>query len=175
LNINNIAAWCTVGAFVFLFIGHVSGFFKMAWEKISVSYQNRMTKKNNVVIHLENTMFPNITTWWSLGNSGDTPGMQICGNLKATNNSKKEILLTGCYINKFKCRGQVLTYSAFYQLYSTQYSIHPNSTTKISINFWIETSMLKAGDDFISDIAIIDNFGKKHWVKKVKFGYVGNK
>ncbi len=175
MDINNIAAWCTVGTFVFLIIGFVSGFFKWAWGRISVSYQNWKTRKTNIVIHLENTMFPHNTAWWSLGNRGDTPAMQICGNLKATNNSEKEILLTGCYINKFKCRGQVLTYNASYQLASAQYSILPNSTTKITVNFWVEPSVLKAGEDFISDIAIVDNFGKKHWVRNVKFSYAGNK
>ena len=114
---------------------------------------------------MENTIFPDIVTSWTLGKRAGIPGMQISGSFKATNNSEKDILLTGCYIKKFKCRGQVLTYSAFYQLYSTHCSIHPNFTTKITTDFWIEPSTLKAGDDFISDIILIDNFDKKHEIK----------
>lgn len=172
MDISYFADWCTVGAFIFLVIGYFSGFYNWVWGKISEFYQEKKTSKTNLIIHLENTIFPDITNWWCLGKRGDKSGMQVCGNFKATNNSEKEILLTGCYINKFKFRGQVLTYSDFYQNYSAQYSIHSNSTTKIVVNFWIEPSLLNT-NDFVSDVIFLDNLGKKHRVQNIKFSYLG--
>lgn len=171
MDIDSMAGWRTVGKLVFLVIG----LFKWTWVKINAIYQRSIERKNNVVIHLENTIFPNLPTCWSLGRRESASCMQICANLRASNNSDKDITLTGCYIKKFDKRGQILTYNASHLNFDTCYSIPPNYTTKISITFWIEPCVIKAGDDFVSKIAIIDNFGVWHWVKNVKFSYVGNK
>lgn len=107
-----------------------------------------------------------------MGSRGSNPGMQIHGNFQVTNNTEKNVMLTGAIMKKKHIKGQVLTKNIKGQEYSAEYQIPPNCTIKISINFWVEPPFKKKGYGFVSDIAILDNYGKKYWICKVKFKYI---
>lgn len=175
MDVNNLKIWISVVAGVLVTIGYLAGFFKWLWstiKRIIVPFIRKMlTDSDFVVILYENTQFPKVETWWHMGKNKDKPGMQVVGNFLVTNNSKNYTLLTGAELKKLKVRGEVSVKEVNSQYHSSDYKIPPGCTTKMSINFWIEPPMKKQGETFVEDVAILDQVGKKYWIKKVEFKY----
>ncbi|KTD14390.1 hypothetical protein [Legionella israelensis] len=171
MDVNYISSLVTILLGILVFLGYVTGFFKWCVKKIKSIYKILNKKNKKIVIHLENSQFPELSNWWHMGAIRSNPAMQVVAELLATNNTDKQIILTGSLLRKRKIRGQVLTKAVNGRVYSTENPIPPGTTTKISLNFWVEPPFKKEGVDFVSDIAVIDNYGEKHWVPKVKFKY----
>ncbi len=54
--------------------------------------------------------------------------------------------------------------------YWGSYDIPPHARTRVSVDFFIiPMEMPKKGDVITLSIGIIDQFGKKHWIKNVDF------
>ncbi|MFA4888769.1 MAG: hypothetical protein WC628_04260 [Candidatus Omnitrophota bacterium] len=108
--------------------------------------------------------------WWHMGSSGDKPAMQISAKFFVTNITKYNILLTSAKMKKPKALGAVMVKDVDSN-YHGGYSIPPGVTTDLDIDFWIMPPFINQNELFRADIAVIDQFGNDHWIKKVEFPY----
>lgn len=172
MDIYYISALVTIFSGILACLEYFFGFFAFSLRKIK-SIVNTDEKRNKaLIIHFENNQFPELSNWWHMGSLLSNPAMQIVSNLLVTNNTDKQIILTGSLLKTRSIRGQVLTKATNGRLYGTENHILPNSTTKISLNFWIQPPFIKKEANFVSDVAVIDNYGRKHWIRKVEFKHM---
>lgn len=109
--------------------------------------------------------------WWHMGSSGGQPAMQIVGRLTATNISKYGVLVTSAKMRKPRATGHVLVRSPENNLFGSSYLIESRYITEMHFSFWVAPPVRKKGEAFLADIAIVDQFGNEHWMKKLKFEY----
>ena len=110
------------------------------------------------------------STWWHMGTSSGKPAMQISGRFRATNITKGNVL---CAVAKIK-KPKILGYVAVQDMnsnYFGSYPIPPGGSTEMSFDFWITPPIKNEGEDFVADVAILDQFGNHHWIKKIEFKY----
>lgn len=103
--------------------------------------------------------------WWHMGSSRGQPAMQIIGNLIATNISKYGVLVTSAKMRRPKTTGVAHLPGTKNDLIESRY------VTEMSFDFWVIPPVRKKGETLRADIAIVDQFGNEHWLKKVRFEY----
>jgi len=151
--------------------GFVTGTFSKLWHWI----KNKINRKSPTFDIPKRTIIivpkhhPD-ATWWHMGSTKGEPAMQIVGDFTVTNITKYNILLTVAKMKKPKSIGPVLVKDADSQ-YHGSYPILPGGTTKMSCDFWIAPPFKAKGESFTTDIAILDQFGNEHRIKKVEFKY----
>lgn len=131
--------------------------------------KNYLPKETLIVQEFHGFGNPN-QIWWHMGKRKDKPMMQVSGSLKVTNISDFNVLIAGAYLKKARAKGSVLVPDANSQ-YHGEYPIIANTITEITFHFYIQPPFNKEGESFKSDLAIIDNYGNKHWVKNLEFEY----
>ena len=155
---------------VLTIIGYVTGFFRRVWQEF-VSRVRRespylpLPKRSITMVPEREEDF-----WWHMGGASGQPAMQIAGRFKATNIIKYDVLLIAAKLRKPRRLGMVITKDVGSQ-YHGEYRIPPGDTTEISVDFWVIPPVEVEGQDFVSDLAVLDQFGNHHWVRKVRFQY----
>lgn len=159
-------------AALFAILGGVYAFFKwgidiiQGWLAPSDEVTYKIPKKTVVVLPKAGSS----STWWHMGSSSGKPAMQIVGDFTVTNLTKFNILLCVAKMKNPKILGSVLV-KDFNSNYHGSYMIPGGGTTDMSFNFWIMPPLRKENESFVADVAILDQFGNEHWIKKIKFKY----
>ena len=99
--------------------------------------------------------------WWSMGSSGDKPIMQICGDFFVTNLTQYNILLTSAKLKGISSLGVAGLHGGD--------TLLPTATNEVRVHFLVMPPFKKSKEDFEIDLAVIDQFGNEHWIKKVRF------
>ena len=170
-NLNNLSILIAILIGIASIIGIITGFFKKFWKWIrkifiSSSATFDIPKKTIIIVPQAHRK----STWWHMGRSGDKPAMQISGDFTVTNITKSNILLTVAKMKKPKALGHVMVKDLNSQ-YHGSYYIPSGATTKLTFDFWIIPPIKEVKQNFTADIAIVDQFGNEHWIKKVEFKY----
>lgn len=152
-------------AFIAFIYGCATGFFKRIFNCI-ISYSKKKSNCDLVIVR-ENSMFN--TCIWHMGTQGEKPGMQIRGNFLVTNNSTKSLILTSSFLRKSGKVGEASVKELESTCHSFDYPIPPGATTKLSVQFWLVPPIKKSGEILTETVGVSDQFGKKYWLKKVKF------
>jgi hypothetical protein len=104
------------------------------------------------------------TTWWHMGSWSGSPAMQVVGDFKVTNITKYTIFLCAAKMKKTKLLGHVTTGGGSNEIPS-------RCVTDLRFHFFVFPPFKKEGETFTTDIAIIDQFGNKHWINRINFVY----
>ena len=105
-----------------------------------------------------------------MGSMSGKPAMQIVGRFNVTNITKYGVILSAVKMKKPRYMGNVMVKDSMSKLHG-MYQIPPAGYTDMSFDFWIIPAFKKQGESFVADIAVLDQFGNEHWIKKVRFNY----
>lgn len=106
--------------------------------------------------------------WWSMGSVSGKPAMQVVGRWYVTNITGDPVLLLAAQLTKPPTDGHVLVKHPEQNVFG-RYPILPGATTEGSSDFWVIPPRRKEGEDFISDVLLIDQYSNRHRIKKVRF------
>lgn len=169
-NLQTMGVAAALVVAILTIIGKVLGFF--GWVKGLLSHVGRpssglidVPKKTIILIPAAR---PN-AFWWHMGSVGDKPAMQIVGDLNVTNISTHGVFLMGARLRKPKAIGHVAVRAANSNLYSSNHVIPPRSLTDLRFDFFVQPPTRKSGQMLKADVAVVDQFGNEHWLKKVEF------
>ncbi len=109
---------------------------------------------------------------WHMISKGGEPAMQIRIRFAVTNIAIGEILLVSTEMKKPKAFGTVLVRKEINDHESGQIPLPPGQTTIAESNFLISPPFKKEDESFKASIAIIDQFGNKHWIKRLEIPYL---
>lgn len=174
-KLNNIYLLLAVVVAVITLIGFVKGTFRRAWawfrQRISGSeYVYSVPRKTIVMVPRGGTR----DHIWRIRHEKEHEGpeMRVHGYFKVTNISKFTILLVVAKMKRPKAFGHVSVNRVGSAGWGA-YGIPAASTTDLAFNFRLAPPIRKESEDFVTDIAIVDQFGNEHWIKKVRFIYRG--
>jgi hypothetical protein len=113
--------------------------------------------------------------WWSMGKMGERPMMQVVGDFNATNVWTNDVRVLAAII-RYR-RWGLLTYTergdATVQQqhghYHGHYVIPPNQTTWLRVGFHFVPRHRAPTKRLKADVAIIDQFDNRHWLKGLVF------
>jgi hypothetical protein len=108
--------------------------------------------------------------WWHMGAKGSDPIMQVVGEFKVTNITRYQVLVVSAKLKKPRTFGMVFVRRQGSNLHG-EYPLPPGSTTDLSFRFWVAPPVVQAGEDFVASVAVIDQFGNDHWLKRLRFKY----
>jgi len=137
---------------------------RVFWGKGKSSVQVDVPNKTIIVIPTPGPF----STWWHMGSWSGNPAMQVVGFFKVTNITKYTIFLCAAEMKKTKLLGRVTVMDSKSHEFN---EIPPTSTTELTFHFFVFPPIRKEGENFTTDIAIIDQFGNKHWIKGINFVY----
>ncbi|MBF6987270.1 hypothetical protein [Cupriavidus sp. IK-TO18] len=113
--------------------------------------------------------------WWHMGSMSGAPAMQIVAHLSATNVSQYDVLLVAAQLRHGRLLRKTVSGAAATQAHDRvmygRFSIPVRHISEVSCDFWIQPPCRVKTKPFRADIALIDQFGNKHWVKGVTFAY----
>lgn len=152
-------------------LGIVTGFFKqvLTWVSDRIRGESPYLSIPRKSIRIIPTGYDN-DIWWHMGKRGKEPIMSIAADFKVTNITRVDILLLTAELRRPKRLGWVHTRDVDSNVYG-EYYIPTGETTKIRLHIMVAPPVCKEGEEFIGDIAIIDQFDNHHWVKRVRFKY----
>jgi hypothetical protein len=114
---------------------------------------------------------------WGLGKAGDREGMQISGNLQATNTSKYHIRAAGIRLVEpigVEVITQMVTVNDVESgTHSYQHLILTRSIGEISFMFFVVPVKGTQGKTLTAAVAVLDQFGNEHVIGGLEFKYVG--
>ncbi len=108
--------------------------------------------------------------WWHMGTVGKEPAMQIVGDMRVTNISRYNILLSAVKLKRPKVIGHAGIIDHAVEE-NGEFLIPENGTCRVRFHCWVVPPVKQENQDFVTDIALIDQYGNEHWMKKVKFTY----
>jgi hypothetical protein len=114
---------------------------------------------------------------WSLGKAGDRDGMQICGQLQATNTSKFNIRAAGIKLLE-PADVEVLIHMVSVKDpktggHSYEHFIRTRSISELSFMLFVVPVRGILGRHLVVTISITDQFGNEHVVRNLECKYVG--
>jgi hypothetical protein len=153
-------------------LGFASGVFQRAWKAI---LRTGRESESSPLYKIPRTTVRVLVTgerscWWHMGKAGDAPTMQVVARFTVTNITRYNIRLPLGKIRKPRILGYCTVKNVDSPLHG-QYAIPPGATTEVSLDFWISPPMRKEGEDLVGDLAVVDQFGNEHWLRKVRFIY----
>lgn len=154
----------------FVVIGGIYSFFKWVLPFFKRIRQGLSSRQQHIPKETLKLVLQPRGTWWHMGKSKGEPAMQIACHMYATNIIDKDIIVTGVNLRKPKSDGIVFVKHPSHDIYGS-YPILQGFTTELSLDFWLQPPVKKEGEMFKGDIAVLDQFGNKHWVKGVEFRY----
>ncbi len=104
--------------------------------------------------------------WWHMGSKVDQPIMQIVGDLTVTNISKYGVFIAGAKLRKPKTVGHASVRG------QNSNMIPQGGVSGLRFLFFVQPPRCEKGETFRADVAIIDQFGNKHWLKRLEFPYI---
>lgn len=111
--------------------------------------------------------------WWHMGAMGANkkPAMQVVCELHATNITSQQVIITTAFIRKPKTEVVLpLVKHPTDNVYGG-HPVLPNSTTKLSLSFWVQPPAHKENKTFKTTVVVKDQFGNEHKIKGVEFKY----
>lgn len=154
-------------------LGKVTGFFGWLLKQYRQWHQSsfaliEVPKKTVILVpvSLRNAF------WWHMGSMSGQPAMQIVGDLNVTNISKYNVYLMGARLRKPRAVGHVCVRVQGSNIYSSNSMIPQGALSDLRFDFFVQPPVCKEGSPFKADVAIIDQFGNEHWLKKVNFLYM---
>ena len=162
---NLVIGICTI-------IGFAYAFYRWGWGFIKDRYSGNkgvtfsIPKKTIVIAPTSNKR----KFWWHMGSVSGDPAMQIVGRCEVTNITKYNISLSAVKMKKPRHMGMIMVKDTESQ-YHGRYPIPSGALTNVSFDFWVVPPFKEKGKSFCADIAILDQFGNEHWIKKVEFVY----
>ena len=101
--------------------------------------------------------------------------MVVMGILEIKNITDNEMFITSIRSKKPKFYGHFSIKSSNpdekISVYESGHVLVPRQTTKMLFKFHITPSVKEKGETFITDIAVSDHYGNKHWIKNLEFEY----
>lgn len=156
-------------------IGTILGGFAKTWRWVSSLIQPKPSVGVNDVPTRTIILIP-VTTpnafWWHMGSASGQSVMQIVGDLKVTNISKRGIVVMGARLRKPKATGNAFVSTHDSQMYSSENVIPVDAIADLRFDFYVQPPVCEEGNVFKADIAIVDQFGNEHWLKGVEFPYM---
>jgi hypothetical protein len=149
----------------------MKGFFSWlisAIKQLLVSEKNQIPRKTLVLLPLprENAI------WWHMGGVGGEPAMQICADLRVTNISRHNIMLTAFKLKKPNSIGHAHPFNQTDIIKEgSEFLIPAGASVEVRCHCWVQPPVKNKEQEFKADIAVVDQFGNEHWMKKVKFKY----
>jgi hypothetical protein len=132
---------------------------KLFGGKVKSDVQFDIPKKTIIVTPVPG----HFNTWWHMGSWSGSPAMQVVGDFNVTNITKYNIFLCAAKMKKTKQLGHV-TVKEFNE-------IPPMRDSALRFHFFVFPPLKKEGENFTTDVAIIDQFGNEHWIKGIDFVY----
>ncbi len=108
--------------------------------------------------------------WWHTGTMSKKPAMQVVGEIRATNISRYNILISAVKLKRPKVIGHATIIGPAVEE-NGEFLIPENGTCRVRFHCWVVPPVKQETQDFVTDIALIDQYGNEHWMKKVKFTY----
>ena len=108
--------------------------------------------------------------WWHMGSTKGSPAMQIVGRWYVTNIIDRPVYVLAGRLEKPKTEGMISTKNMESRFFGT-YPIPAGCTTELSADFWVKKPVRNEGEDFTSNIVLVDQFGNEHKVRNVAFRY----
>lgn len=169
MDLQTIGILVGIAAGVFAIIGKMTGLFKWLMNLFSRIHSSSSTnikipQKTVILIPVPNSV------WWHMGHIGDKPVMQIVGDLNVTNISNYGVYLKAVKLRKPRTDGHVVVRAQKADIYG-DYVIPQGAISKLRFDLWVEPPVSEKGTPFKGDVAIIDQFGNEHWLKRLKFQY----
>src|SRR5262249_46690167 len=112
--------------------------------------------------------------WWHMGSQGGQPAMQIVGDLNVTNISKYGVFVMGARLRKPRATGWAIVRGKDSDVYGTRHPIPAGSVSDLRFSFFVQPAVEREGKPFRAAVAIVDQFGNEHWLKGLKFRYLGS-
>jgi hypothetical protein len=153
-------------------LGTLTGAFKWLWLKIVHLFKGseelalRIPKKTLVMVPVPG----HGAYWWHMGSLAEKPAMQIVGHYTITNVTKLGIVPTVAKLKKPRSLGHVMVREITSQMHGS-FVIPPSATTDLQFDFWIVPPVRKEGEPFVADVAVLDQFGNEHWLRRIEFVY----
>lgn len=116
--------------------------------------------------------------WWAMGKRGDDPTMQVVGSFFISNVSPipvrvPQVELRYGFLGRKRVNGMVMVPRSAEDNLHGFYDIPPNETRNAPFDFWVYPPVAKVREDFIAhSVTLIDQFGNRHSVRGVIFGYL---
>ena len=149
---------------------YIKGAFAWAFEKIkkifrpsSATYD--IPRKTLILLQPQHN-----ATWWHMGAMGKEPAMQVVADLRVTNISRYNILISAVKLKMPKVIGHAGIIDHAVEE-NGEFLIPENGTCRVRFHCWVVPPVKQKDQDFVADIALIDQYGNEHWMKKVKFTY----
>jgi hypothetical protein len=109
-----------------------------------------------------------LSLWWGIGTVAGKPAMLLGGRLTVTNISKYDIYVNAVKLKNPATSGQVLVKDGRSDRYGS-YGISSGETTDVQFDLQIVPPVRERGQAYLADIALEDQFGNHHWIRKVEF------
>ena len=104
-------------------------------------------------------------SWWHMGGIDNHPAMQIVSRLSITNLTNLNIKIISAWLKKPKVQCPVILPGRKHDI------IGPYLIGEGEVIFWVTPPIKRENQTFKADIAFVDQFGNKNWVKGVEFAY----
>lgn len=168
---SNEGLWGFTGLLVIL-IGWITGIFQKIWhylqKKLYLLLPSRRLPKETLRIVIQ----PH-SSFWSFGTrkigKRRKKIIHMGCDLYLTNIARGDVLVTATYMKKPRSEASTPMVRATNSQYYGRYPIPPGATTEGRFSYFLDEVTLKKGQEFVGDIAIIDQLGNEHVVKKIKF------
>jgi hypothetical protein len=121
---------------------------------------------------------PRITAlYWGYAGTGTLPGMQVVGDFVVTNITAGPVQLPVGVLRYRQRRWDVARKSVHTSplvkdlgsQYSGRYAIPPKGTTDVRIGFVYSEPERPPLENFVADVALVDQFGNHHWLRGLRF------
>jgi hypothetical protein len=106
---------------------------------------------------------------WNMGSVSGVPAMQVNGRWYATNITGGRVLLLGARLVNPATEGHIISVRHPERNLYGEFPILPGATTEVSALFWVAPPRRREGEDFVSDVLFLDQYGNRHKIKKVRF------
>jgi len=163
-----------IGVGLLTILGTVFGWFGKVWNWASSLFTSKgssatleVPKKTMILLPMAR---PN-ALWWHMGSMGKSPAMQIVGDLNVTNISKYDVFVMGAKLKRPKAIGHAVVSDPDGGPYSSYNPIPSGGIGDLRFDFFVQPPVREKGQQFRADVAIIDQFGNEHWLKKLEFPY----
>lgn len=163
--------WLTAIVGIFTILGIVTGTFKRAFlrlRQLALAFRPDLAVPRRTV-SLVQAPHQN-ALWWHMGSLGDSPAMQVVGDLKVTNVATVPVVLPAVRMKKPAALGFVSVQGPDLDGHG-EYPLEPGICRDLRFHLWVNPPIAKPGHHLVADVAIIDQFNNKHWLKNLRFEY----
>jgi hypothetical protein len=172
MEINTLSVVIGIIVGLLTIVGALSGAFKWLWQKVGGFFKGsdelalNVPRKTLVILPKAGGR----SCWWHMGGMGEKPAMQIVAKYTVTNVTKIGIVPTVARMRKPASLGHVMVRQIDSQMHGS-FLIPPGETTDLHLDFWLVPPVRKEGETLVADVAVLDQFGNEHWIRRVEFVY----